>query len=87
MAVSTKTLDAKGNQVVADGLTITFDAQANAEFAVSPGHQPSITAGLGAPTFTAKQGSMYIRIDGGVNTRVYINTNGATTWTPLTNAA
>ena len=43
--------------------------------------------GSGAPTIAAGQGSLYLRTDGGVNTRVYSNTNGSTAWTPLTNAA
>ena len=84
MAVSTKTLDLAGNQTVVDGITVAWNAMTNA---VITGTQPSITVGTGAPTFAAGQGSMYIRTDGGVNTRVYINTTGSTTWTPLTNAA
>jgi len=45
-------------------------------------------AGSGAPTFTAKQGSIYMRTDGSSSsTRMYINTDGATTWTAITTAA
>lgn len=83
MAVSTKILELSGNQACVDGVTIAWDAMTNAVIT----SKPSITSGTGAPTFSAAQGSMYIRIDGGVNTRVYINTTGSTTWTPLTNAA
>ncbi len=45
------------------------------------------TAGFGiyygsaAPTVSAAQGSIYLRSDGTQNNRLYINTNGATTWT------
>jgi len=85
MAISTKTLDATGNQINVDGVSVAWDAMTNA--VITSTSRPSISSGTGAPTFTAAQGSMYIRIDGGVNTRVYINTTGATTWTPLTNAA
>lgn len=85
MTVSTKTFDLAGNQTVVDGISLAYDAMTNAT--ISNGVRPSITTGTGAPTFTAAQGSMYIRIDGGVSTRVYINTTGSTTWTPLTNAA
>ncbi len=47
-----------------------------------------VYAGTGAPTFTAKQGSIYIRTDGSSSsTRMYINTDGATTWTSFTTAA
>ena len=45
-------------------------------------------SGSGAPTFTAKKGSLYIRTDGSsVSTRMYVNTDGSTTWTSFTTAA
>ncbi len=37
--------------------------------------------GSGAPTVSAAQGSLYMRSDGAINARLYINTNGSTTWT------
>lgn len=44
--------------------------------------------GSGAPTFSAAQGSLYMRTDGSsTSTRMYINTNGSTTWTNVTTAA
>lgn len=44
--------------------------------------------GSGAPTFSAAQGSAYIRTDGSsTSTRMYINTTGSTTWTNVTTAA
>ena len=44
--------------------------------------------GSGAPTITAAQGSLYLRTDGSsTSTRLYVNTNGATTWTNVTTAA
>lgn len=44
--------------------------------------------GSGAPTFTAAQGSVYIRTDGSsTSTRLYSNTTGSTTWTNFTSAA
>lgn len=44
--------------------------------------------GSGAPTFTAAQGSIYIRTDGSsTSTRLYTNTTGSTTWTNFTSAA
>ncbi len=56
--------------------------------------QLSSTAGFGiyfgsnAPTVSAAQGSIYIRTNGtGVGDRMYINTNGATTWTAVTTVA
>lgn len=48
----------------------------------------AIFHGTGAPTFTAPKGSLYIRADGTTtNNRVYINTDGAGTWTYLTTGA
>lgn len=47
-----------------------------------------IYGGVGAPTFAAPQGSVYMRSDGSsTSTRMYINTNGSTTWTAVTTVA
>lgn len=44
--------------------------------------------GSGAPTFSAAQGSIYLRTDGSsTSTRLYVNTTGSTTWTNFTSAA
>jgi hypothetical protein len=43
--------------------------------------------GTGAPTKTAGQGSIYLRLDGSsTSTRIYVNTDGATTWTNVVTA-
>ena len=43
--------------------------------------------GSGLPTISAAQGSLYLRSDGSsASTRMYVNTNGATTWTNVTTA-
>jgi hypothetical protein len=47
-----------------------------------------IFVGSGVPTLSAAQGSLYMRTDGSsTSTRMYINTNGSTTWTAVTTAA
>lgn len=47
-----------------------------------------IFAGTGAPSFTAPKGSLYSRKDGSsTSTRLYVNTDGGTTWTNVTTAA
>jgi hypothetical protein len=47
-----------------------------------------IYVGSGAPTVSAAQGSLYLRSDGSsTSTRLYVNTNGSTTWTNVTTAA
>jgi hypothetical protein len=44
--------------------------------------------GSGAPTLSAAKGSLYLRSDGTTtNDRMYVNTDGATTWTSVTTAA
>lgn len=47
-----------------------------------------IYAGSGAPTLSAAKGSLYLRSDGSsTSTRMYVNTDGGTTWTAVTTAA
>ena len=44
--------------------------------------------GSGAPTLSAAKGSLYLRSDGTTtNNRMYVNTDGSTTWTAVTTAA
>lgn len=44
--------------------------------------------GSGAPTLAAAKGSLYLRSDGsGTNDRMYVNTNGSTTWTAVVTVA
>jgi len=44
--------------------------------------------GSGAPTVTGRKGSLYMRTDGsGINDRMYVNTNGSTTWTSVVTVA
>ncbi len=44
--------------------------------------------GSGAPTVSAAKGSLYLRSDGsGTTDRMYVNTNGTTTWTAVTTVA
>lgn len=54
----------------------------------TPLTSPAVYVGSGAPTISAPQGSLYLRSDGSsVSTRLYVNTNGSTTWTVVTTAA
>lgn len=82
MVASTKLYDMSGNQTVVDGLTIAWDSMTNA--VIPAATRPVITAGTGVPTFTATKGTMYIRLDGAAATMLYINNNGATTWSVVT---
>lgn len=72
-----------GNTVQNDGIQLM-----NGPTGTALTVQPTITGGAGAPTHTAAQGSLYLRTDGSsTSTRLYVNTNGATTWTNFTSAA
>lgn len=47
-----------------------------------------IRAGSGAPTEAAPKGTLYVNLTGSSTlTRMYVNTDGATTWTSFTSAA
>lgn len=44
--------------------------------------------GSGAPTLSAAKGSLYMSSDGsGTNDRMYVNTDGGTTWTAVVTVA
>lgn len=86
MTVSSKTLDMAANQAVVDGITIAYDAMTNT--ATPATTRASVVAGTGAPTFSATKGTLYVRLDGSsISTRLYVNTDGGTTWTNFTSAA
>lgn len=85
MALQTdKDLDMTGNVYKMDSLKVGRDAMLNTALA-SPVH---FCAGTGAPTFTAAKGTVYSNITGSSTaTRLYVNTDGGTTWTNVTTAA
>jgi hypothetical protein len=72
------------------GFTVAPTIAPAAGGSVACGIQASSTAslgiffGTGAPTFAAAQGSIYSNTTGGAGARLYVNTSGSTTWTPLT---
>lgn len=50
--------------------------------------QVGLYFGSGAPTISAAKGSLYMRTDGSSSsTRVYVNSNGSTTWVSVTTAS
>lgn len=74
-----------GNFVDADAYQIAWDVMGASKIAGAS--RPYVCTGTGAPTFTAPQGTLYLRLDGSsVSTRAYINTTGSTTWTAVTTA-
>jgi len=86
MSLPTLQYDMSGNEAMFSGIQLTYDTMTNV--AIPAANQPSVVAGTGAPTFTAPKGTLFIRLDGSSTvTRLYINTNGSTTWTNFTSAA
>lgn len=85
-AVSTATLSASGEASVVTSTALT----AGGADAINIGTSDAIKIlfGSGAPTASAPQDSLYLRSDGSsTSTRLYVNTNGSTTWTNVTTAA
>lgn len=59
-----------------------------AGFLLSSTNNFGVFFGSGAPTLSAAKGSLYLRSDGsGTNDRIYVNTNGSTTWTAVVTVA
>ena len=77
-----------GGFTALSGTATTAGGATTAALTMGSGPGPSIYFGSGAPTITAKQGSIYLRTDGSsTSTRLYVNTTGSTTWTNFTSAA
>jgi hypothetical protein len=74
-----------GGLMVADGTAIPAGGTASVGLMFSSTVNFGTFFGSGAPTLSAAKGSLYLRSDGSAtNNRAYINTDGSTTWTPLT---
>lgn len=84
------TIDAKGSGTLklqsAAGVFAGGAAQCSVLVSTNSGF--GIYWGSGAPTVSAGKGSIYLRSDGSTtNDRMYVNTNGSTTWTAVTTVA
>ena len=74
-------------QVVAATATAITAGGSNIGLEFSPTADFGIFFGSGVPTISAAKGSLYLRSDGSTtNNRMYVNTDGATTWTAVTTA-
>ena len=70
------------------GTAIPAGGTAGAGLKLSATTNFGVFFGSGAPTLSAAKGSLYMRSDGsGTNDRMYVNTNGSTTWTAVTTVA
>lgn len=73
---------------VATASAVPVGGTAGLGMTLGSGTNLGVFFGSGVPTLSAAQGSLYMRTDGSsTSTRMYINTNGATTWTAVTTVA
>ena len=93
-ATLTGTLTTTGNQstagiqVVKSGTAATAGGVEGIRVGSGTTGVVGIYYGSGVPTATAPKGSLYLRTDGSsTSTRLYVNTDAATTWTNVTTAA
>ena len=77
-----------GTATILSGTAVPAGGTAGAGYKFSSTANLGVFFGSGAPTLSAAQGSLYLRTDGTTtNNRMYVNTNGSTTWTAVTTAA
>jgi hypothetical protein len=85
--LSSAVVSAVGNATILGGTVVPAGGTTGAGYKMSSTTNLGIFFGTGAPSLSAAQGSLYLRTDGSTtNNRLYVNTNGATTWTPVTTA-
>ena len=77
-----------GTAAILSGTAVPAGGTAGAGYKFSSTANLGVFFGSGAPTLSAAKGSLYLRTDGTTtNNRMYVNTNGATTWTAVTTAS
>jgi len=77
-----------GTAAILSGTAVPAGGTAGAGYKFSSTTNLGVFFGSGAPTLSAAQGSLYLRTDGTTtNNRMYVNTNGSTTWTAVTTAS
>ena len=87
--ITSATGNVTGGQVLALSATaLPAGGVAGAGYVFSSTANFGIFFGSGVPTLSAAKGSLYLRSDGTTtNDRMYVNTNGVTTWTAVITAA
>ena len=81
-------VSAVGNARILSGTAVPAGGTAGAGYTMSSTTNFGIFFGSGAPTLSAAQGSLYMRTDGSATSdRMYVNTDGATAWTPVITAS
>jgi hypothetical protein len=86
--LSSAVISAVGAATILSSTAVPAGGTAGAGYKFSSVANLGVFFGSGAPTLSAAQGSLYLRTDGSsTSTRMYVNTNGSTTWTAVTTAA
>jgi hypothetical protein len=86
--LSSAVISAVGNARILSGTAVPAGGTAGAGYRMSSTTNFGIFFGSGAPTLSAAQGSLYMRTDGSATSdRMYVNTDGATAWTPVITAS
>jgi len=86
--LSSAVISAVGAATILSGTAVPAGGTTGSGYKFSSTTNLGVFFGSGVPTLSAAQGSLYLRTDGSsTSTRMYINTNGATTWTAVTTAA
>lgn len=81
-------VSAVGAATILSGTAVPAGGTTGAGYKFSSVANLGVFFGSGAPTLSAAKGSLYLRTDGTTtNDRMYVNTNGSTTWTAVTTAA
>jgi hypothetical protein len=86
--ISSAVISSAGNARILSGTAVPAGGTAGAGYLMSSTTNLGVFFGTGAPTLSAAKGSLYLRSDGTTtNDRMYVNTDGATTWTAVITAA
>ena len=86
--LSSAVVSAVGAATILSGTAVPAGGTTGSGYKLSSTANLGVFFGSGAPTLTAAKGSLYLRTDGTTtNDRMYVNTNGSTTWTAVTTAA
>ena len=85
-AVTGTTVSGTGTVTAISGTAIT--AGGSAALLATATASFGVFLGSGAPTIAAAKGSLYLRSDGSsASTRLYVNSDGSTTWVAVTTAS
>ena len=86
--LSSAVVSAVGNATILSATAVPAGGTAGAGYKFSSTANLGVFFGSGVPTLSAAKGSLYLRTDGTTtNDRMYVNTNGSTTWTAVTTVA